>query len=390
MKNFYYKQPKFYDKFYCIGGDCPYTCCQKWTIVWEKEKVDDIKNNTSHPELAEMAEKYFKPFDEKKYCVDVDTETGRCPFLTETGLCSIQKNLGEEYLSRVCRGYPRLSAHFKNIITRTLDTTCFAVIDLITQSEDSMDLIMKEIKEDKVVSRTLENKEFVNSPSLNYQNEIVDFFYEILNNKERNISASIILGALAAKKITEYCNKEKAHMIPEVLNKLRPQMNDKKQLDSINKMEKNYNFSVGIVNEILKILYRKDVFTVLYTDDKPDVEKSKIGFSKFEEATKDKQYMVKNIILNYFLLSFTYMYDSKLSLYQNYLYFAFVAAAVKLSTAVIGYVSKTNEDIIHDFIDYQPIFARRLYNVKNAKELINHYFESNKINTPAYIALMVK
>jgi lysine-N-methylase len=46
-----------------------------------------------------------------------------CPFLAE-GLCSIQKKLGEEYLSMMCSAYPRVMNVVDDVLQRSLDLSC--------------------------------------------------------------------------------------------------------------------------------------------------------------------------------------------------------------------------------------------------------------------------
>jgi lysine-N-methylase len=46
-----------------------------------------------------------------------------CPFLSE-GLCSIQKKLGEEYLSFMCSAYPRVTNIVDDVVQRSLDLSC--------------------------------------------------------------------------------------------------------------------------------------------------------------------------------------------------------------------------------------------------------------------------
>jgi lysine-N-methylase len=50
-------------------------------------------------------------------------EKSTCPFLSEK-LCSIQSELGEDYLSRTCATYPRIRHHVAGIIERSLDLSC--------------------------------------------------------------------------------------------------------------------------------------------------------------------------------------------------------------------------------------------------------------------------
>lgn len=389
MKNYLYKQPKYFSEFKCIGGACPETCCAEWEINWNIENIEKLRNSNCSDELKKKADCSFRLNTNNKYEIILNND-GSCPFLTNEKLCMIQKELGEDILSYVCRIYPRQTQKVKNIFTRVCSVSCYAVIDILCNDENSVDLVLREVKESSVDSGLFDKDTLLNKPELNYFNEIFDFLHEILNNKSRDIEISIILGALAAKKISDFAIAGKADMIPEVIKKLRLQINNQAQIDSINNMKSNYVFSVGVVNDILKNIYRKDVITALYTDGKPDVDKYNIGMQKYNDAFTDNKYALKNIIINYFMEMFSFKYKKDFSVYDNYLYFAFTAAAVKLSCAVVGFACGPEDDIKKEFIHYQAIYARRLDNGVNVVPIVIEYLKEKQWNTPAYIASMIK
>jgi lysine-N-methylase len=49
---------------------------------------------------------------------------GRCPFLANDNLCSIQKEHGSEFLSKTCARYPRALVHFDGKMQRALYLSC--------------------------------------------------------------------------------------------------------------------------------------------------------------------------------------------------------------------------------------------------------------------------
>ncbi len=389
MNNYFYKQPKYFSTFRCIADRCPENCCSKWEINWSKAEVEKLKNSNCSAAIREKAECKFRSKNNDVYDIILNMD-GTCPFLNDEKLCMIQKELGEDMLSYICRIYPRLHRTVNNIITRTCSTSCYAVMDILCNNENSVDLVMSEVKESNVNSGVYDKITLMNKPELKYLNDIFDFFHEILNDGSRDIETSVVLGALAAKKINEFATTGKADMIPDVIKKLRPQINNKVQIDSINNMQPNYVFSLGVVNEIINKLYKREVLQTLYTEGKPDIDKYNIGMQKFNEAFKDRPYALKNVIVNYFMEFFSFYYKKDYSIYENYLYFAYTAAAVKLSCAVVGYACGPEDDIVQNFTHYQSLYARSLDCFKEAAGIVINYLNDNKWNTPAYIALMIK
>lgn len=69
------------------------------------------------------------------------SDDGDCPFHDkEDRLCKIQKELGAEYLSAVCRNYPISGTINNNVITKIRFLSCPAVFDVIADNEKSCDV----------------------------------------------------------------------------------------------------------------------------------------------------------------------------------------------------------------------------------------------------------
>jgi lysine-N-methylase len=60
-----------------------------------------------------------------------------CPFLAE-GWCSIQKKLGEEYLSMMCSAYPRVMNVVDDVLQRSLDLSCPEAARIVLLDRDPM------------------------------------------------------------------------------------------------------------------------------------------------------------------------------------------------------------------------------------------------------------
>ena len=51
--------PKYYDKFKCIGSECPETCCQGWPITIDKQTFNKYQK-LDNCNLKKKADKFAK------------------------------------------------------------------------------------------------------------------------------------------------------------------------------------------------------------------------------------------------------------------------------------------------------------------------------------------
>lgn len=119
-------QPDYYDRFACIAGACPDSCCIGWQVIPDKKHLDYY--STIEGPLGEEI---------RQGIVDIDGEPsfalceGRCCMLREDGLCKIQYSLGEEALSHICGFYPRFETELGLIREQGLSISCPEVARII-------------------------------------------------------------------------------------------------------------------------------------------------------------------------------------------------------------------------------------------------------------------
>lgn len=93
----------YYERFQCIGADCPDTCCQGWSIPVE-DSIRDLYRAHDTANGTELA----------KSLIVTDTETlmkfdisGYCTHLNSERLCSIYGRVGSHAQPKTCDTYPR-------------------------------------------------------------------------------------------------------------------------------------------------------------------------------------------------------------------------------------------------------------------------------------------
>ena len=59
---YYYKQPEYFQKFRCIGGDCDVNCCDcSWSIYWEKGEVDKLLSTEMSDDFKKVVQEHIIP-----------------------------------------------------------------------------------------------------------------------------------------------------------------------------------------------------------------------------------------------------------------------------------------------------------------------------------------
>ncbi len=90
--------PAYYSAFRCIADRCKHSCCIDWEICIDEATYEKYKPIESIRTTVEESE------DGPCFAL---TPQGRCPHLTDTGLCRIILTHGEDYLCEICQNHPR-------------------------------------------------------------------------------------------------------------------------------------------------------------------------------------------------------------------------------------------------------------------------------------------
>lgn len=112
-------KPEYYDRFRCIAGACPDSCCKEWEVQIDGEAAERYRA-LSGP-LGDRLRQVLTTQDGETV---MTIENGRCPMWNQDGLCRIQLELGEGALCKVCREFPRLTHDYGDFIELGLELSC--------------------------------------------------------------------------------------------------------------------------------------------------------------------------------------------------------------------------------------------------------------------------
>lgn len=383
----FYRQPRYYNDFSCIGGSCPMSCCLVWRIDWLKNEVEKLKNAECSDELRTLIDNSFVQDKDNSevFVIKMDNKK-RCPFLTEDNFCIIQRELGAEYLSHTCMVYPRNSRLSGNTVLNYCNLSCFRIMDMLCNESNCM-ILENYISKSKKICKVDIDKDvdIFNHPEFKYRQQLFEFFYEIISDDSHSVETSIILGALAAQSISKLIEKGAYDKIPESIPILKKQLKNPEQIKKLENINQNYAIKLGFASEISRLIIRSDMIKLISEEDGGiSAAKYNDGMRKFRDDFADRPFALRNIALNLLLECKMPFRNNEYSLYENYCYFAAAFAAIKFVAASF-YVSKGEYEFKTSAAYISRAFA---HNDLNVKQIIDIYNSFN-CTSPAYIAIIV-
>lgn len=401
----YYRQPRYYEDFRCIGSECVDHCCYGWRIDWSQEEVDKVKNAPGiSPELKELVENSFEP-NPNKYGLKIKfVESVDCPFHGEDRLCKIQKELGAEYLSHTCTVYPRQLIKVGETFYRFCALSCSEILKRFLKDERAMDLINAPVR-DREIGKQIIGTDLEGScrqyPELNYRGELLEFYYELFSDKKLPLESAIVLGALAAQKLTEITAGRKFELIPEALKSFRKQFHNGAALKSIENIKPNYHLKFAFLSEILEEIIENSAAILLRDQTGTlNIDLYDLGEANLKKTLEGREWFLRSIALNLmFEFNVPFKFKEK-TIFENYALFTAAFAMLKLNMIAVCTTDRgITMNTLGQKFDYYgddklvgmtAIVCRGVcQNEEKAKSVIDRLNE-NKFTTPAYLALLVK
>lgn len=118
--------PGYATAFRCTSSNCEDTCCRGWQIAVDRETFDRYRSmpveDLRRSLMENIALKGTQQSPENYAAISL--HNAECPLLTTEGLCRIQKDAGEGWLSLTCANYPRNFNRVNGRLEMALDMSC--------------------------------------------------------------------------------------------------------------------------------------------------------------------------------------------------------------------------------------------------------------------------
>lgn len=128
-------QSVYMRRFVCDGRRCgSLCCCAKWGVALD---AATLARYEGRPELLHELKKGLERSEETGGWI-MRHENGRCVFLREDGLCSLQRRFGIGAISDVCAEYPRKMHEVGDTLDRALCLSCPVAAEEVLFAEEPL------------------------------------------------------------------------------------------------------------------------------------------------------------------------------------------------------------------------------------------------------------
>lgn len=169
--------PSFYPRFQCTPSACHHSCCIDWEIDIDEESLARYRARTDV--LGERIRAHIVDDDIPHFAL---CEDERCPFLEDSGLCSIILAEGQETLPEICREHPRFRNFYgEDFVELSTGLSCELSINLLLK-EENLHFLASDIQIDALTpSESLSLAPYSFSPIFSeYENVFLEKKYAIL------------------------------------------------------------------------------------------------------------------------------------------------------------------------------------------------------------------
>ena len=202
-----YTYPEYLYDFQCEASACSDTCCEGWGIA-----IDSVSLKKYRKYPGFFGNRLRNSIDWEKEAFE--QYNGRCAFLNEDNLCDIYKEAGEDMLCKTCTRYPRHYEEYENLREISLSLSCPAAVKLILGEKKTA--FLNEYRE--TPEEEYEQFDFFLFTKLN---EIRDYYYEVIQNRELSVEFRMALLLATAHDLQERVRREQLHEVDDLLKRYR-------------------------------------------------------------------------------------------------------------------------------------------------------------------------
>jgi len=331
-------QPQYYKSFSCSGSECKFNCCFGWQINIDKKTfdkymaLDDVIKN-------EILEKLVLVDGGQRGAKPLLNSNGDCTFLNEKGLCSLQLKLGFEYLSEICKFYPRVFCQVGGSMERFVELSCGEAAKIIIFDKGYMSFEEVEPELDLYSSENIKFNFQIDTEHYTKSTNAIDIFWKlrvatvaILQSRQYKVRLRMLILCLFIQEITELFIAGRDEEIPFRADDFMSRLGNNYYNDLAVAMpygaERDYDVTLDILKEICSkgwLRFMQPINQALkgfdiQTDKWVLPDDIKENFTRYYEMFFiDKEYIFENYLVHKVLSEgFPFNYKGKGDIMSNY------------------------------------------------------------------------
>jgi lysine-N-methylase len=402
--------PEYLEKFSCIGSDCEDTCCVGWRVDIDQKTYKKYKN-VSDREMKPLLNKHIKRrrsnASEINYAKIVMDSNSACPLLNEDKLCSIQKTLGEDYLSNVCSTYPRTTNQVNETLEKSATLSCPEVARLVLLNP--IGIQFNEIEESINVRNFMNkqintNREMSSKKIDGYFWDLRIFTIQVLQNRSYSIAHRLIILGMFYQKIQGYHLEGRLDDIPQQISSYSSLIEDGSFQDALAGITTSTTIQMQLLKELTDIRMNTGVQSYRYIECFSELLEG-IQYTKdstVEEVTKRYQlayseyyapFMTPNeFILENYLVNYVYknLFPStnNTDIFDSYILLVVHYSLIKLH--LIGMAGHHKGDFgVNHVIKLVQSFAKTVEHDSLYLNRVIELLKRNEYTSMAYMAILI-
>lgn len=226
-----YVKPHYYDRFQCIAGECPDTCCAGWQIMIDEGTLQAYEKIAEHTEADGFGSRLLCSVDWSEGCFR--QKKGRCAFLNDRNLCDLYRALGEEMLCETCTRYPRHIEEFEGLRELSLSLSCPVAAQMILDCEETVTFEAWEDEEEE----EFEEFDFFLFTKLEDAREVM---LEILQNRSEDVRKRMAKVWKIAREFQECVDNGNLFEVDDLLSKKMEEVKTDQKEDRMEQMKKYF------------------------------------------------------------------------------------------------------------------------------------------------------
>lgn len=332
-----------FDKFKCVAGDCPMSCCKGWQIVIDDESLLEYSRTED-----DFTERLVNSIDWEEGVFEQCN--GDCMMLNKDGLCDLIIARGEEALCETCTKYPRHMEEYEGIREYSLSLSCPEAARIILENENKIDFIQWEDDEED----DFEDFDYLLYTKLEDARQNVIF--PLVQNRTRSFEWKCGVLMEFGLRLQDFVDRDELFEMDDYIWKLAEDVKSEEGLDSLIKCDDWKN------KELFDKLDRLEVLAKEWPD---TLKKTKMNWTENLELTEKEEIQAEQLLMFFFYVYF------EGAVYDNWIY-----SKVMMSILSVYWIFETDRakdkpDIIKSAYLYAREVEHSDFNLEELETALN-------------------
>jgi len=404
-------QPQYLSDFCCLGSECEDTCCFGWLVSIDKDTYKRYRQCPDEAMKQEMEKKITRIRTNARdafYAKIKLNKDGYCPFLDEKMLCSIQRKLGEEYLSITCTTYPRITNVVNGVVEKSLTMSCpeGARKALLNKELMSFDETWEDSSIRNNLARTIDTEHYKTIYQPNkYFWELRIFIISLLQKRSYPLWQRLVILGLFCRQLDQLIGEGKLKDIELLIGRYLNYIDNGDFMEELTSIPNELTIQMELMKELADERIFAGVFSkrfmecfaeflhgIQYTADSSKEEigerYGKANSQYYQPFMTEHEYVLENYLVNYVFKNL-FPFSGEKHVFDNYVLMVVHYAMIKLFLIGMAGYHKENFNL-EQVIKLISSFSRTVeHNSAYLKKVIK-LLRDNKFNTMPYMAILIK